>query len=44
MVSEVLIKIRYKEVVIAYFEVLIRYLCGGIEENHDTVFDGGRSL
>jgi hypothetical protein len=38
MMTALLIKRKYKEVVIAYFEVLINYFSGGIEENHENVF------
>jgi len=42
--TALLIKMKYKEVVIAYFEVLIRYISGGIEENHENVFKVDRPL
>jgi hypothetical protein len=44
MITALLIKRKYKEVAIAYFEVLIKYLFGGIRENHENVFEVGRPL
>jgi hypothetical protein len=44
MMRALLIKRKCKNVVIAYFEVLIRYFSGGNEENYENVFKVGQPL